>query len=730
MKAYSHIFRNKGLGEYNDDVFEDAVFELIRYKYTFLITPSDKTTYWRFGFAFSKEKDFQFNPNLGRYNNQDLKFVEIDVGSKDGEGQWISGNILWLGSYYIEGFIGQPKPKKGYVSFSEVKVELQAASSNFISAAYTSGSITDNALFPIKDYPYFKAFAWADGVEFELDCTILSEEDTGNFEPIDTNEPANNFSIKDNFDPVLEVKELAKELASLLLDLDDKQGNMFGIFGKWGRGKTYLWNKLWEEIERQGKQEKIAYVKVDFHAWKYQDTPASWAYLYETLADKYFLTNHYHSFLLNNTEVNISFTNIFFWLGQQLKKLYAASQDRMSTICRRLKLNATRLGVRKIVVFFVGLIITVIWLIFISFSLKLKWAWYLTCSIGVLTTIKIIYIYAIYKPKALKLLKEYGSKISFQKHLGLQAEIQKEIIYLLTTWIESKTLNTQKLVLFVDDIDRCSEERIIQVVDALKVMLEEPEIAKRMLILVALDERVLKMAIRFKYHQFISEDNRDLDNQKALDETKSFLNTVTKEYIDKLFIGGIRLGALNYDERLIMLDNITKGKIKGYSVGGFDQTFSRDFEHNDTNSKSPLVNFETIATEIVFPTADNTEISKDEYTMLRQVLARFNEGTPRSIKIFYYRFLLAKRVLNYKLNRGSKLHGEWSELKSNKIMLPYLILSYTLNTGNKTFEDEYKSLEGKPTEESMNIEVFSLTFSLSRGLYFQLLKIVEMVVPY
>ncbi len=77
----------------------------------------------------------------------------------------------------------------------------------------------------------------------------------------------------------------------------------------------------------------------------------------------------------------------------------------------------------------------------------------------------------------------YSNKMSFQKYLGLQAEIQKEIVFLFKTWIPPNKIFDTKILLFVDDIDRCDENRVIQVVDSLKVMLEDLEISKRLIIL-------------------------------------------------------------------------------------------------------------------------------------------------------------------------------------------------------------------------------------------------------
>ena len=69
---------------------------------------------------------------------------------------------------------------------------------------------------------------------------------------------------------------------------------MIGIFGQWGRGKTYFWNHVKAQISdrqdgkkhtRKERKQHIHYDIVEFNAWKYQDTPALWAHLYKTMCN-------------------------------------------------------------------------------------------------------------------------------------------------------------------------------------------------------------------------------------------------------------------------------------------------------------------------------------------------------------------------------------------------------------------------------------------------------------
>ena len=97
------------------------------------------------------------------------------------------------------------------------------------------------------------------------------------------------FSISKNRIPAIGVDELATEIARLIYNLEENdRGKMVGIFGKWGRGKTFLMDQVWEKVKRMQEREKFRFFRVKFHAWMYQDTPALWAYLYDKIANAYY----------------------------------------------------------------------------------------------------------------------------------------------------------------------------------------------------------------------------------------------------------------------------------------------------------------------------------------------------------------------------------------------------------------------------------------------------------
>lgn len=151
--------------------------------------------------------------------------------------------------------------------------------------------------------------------------------------------------------------------------------------------------------------------------------------------------------------------------------------------------------------------------------------------------------------------KKYTKNKSYKELLGIQKEIQDELRILLGTWIPRKKLVLdKKIILFVDGLDRCKDERLIQVIDSLRVMLEDEIICRRVVALIAVDERILTWAIRFKYQSLINQ-----NEMKSADELT--IDKLTREYLDKLFLLGIKLNPLRDSEKNEILAIIAKGRI-------------------------------------------------------------------------------------------------------------------------------------------------------------------------
>ncbi len=434
-----------------------------------------------------------------------------------------------------------------------------------------------------------------------------------------------------NVPPALGVEGIAEDMAALLSNnITSEKGNMVGIFGEWGRGKSYLIR----EIKKQDSI-KAKFLVIEYHAWKYQDTPASWAYLYEEFAKEYF-----------EKESDSRFYKKCFELYQAFR------------------LNISVYGYYPIVLTVLGTVVFSVG----SYLLKgleplLEVLYWITLG-GSATVLAIVFAaYSRYKKTASDLFGRYFKRSKFNELMGAQAEIQKELSNLLEHWFplpstqkENEVPDYRRVLLVIEDIDRCSEDKIIEIVDSLRIMMDDPVISKRVVVLAAIDERILKRAINAKYHSTLKQDPCLLaEGQDKRESTlKALSEGIVHEYMDKLFISGVKLGSLveenrlNYFEKLVESATVleaprTEEEDSTSKSGAYGEIVFREGEYgnrDDDAASDESENGESIESE-----ETEYELRSEEVRILTQCVSNFHKATPRKIRIFYYRYLLGRTLM-------------------------------------------------------------------------------------
>ncbi|KAB8151252.1 hypothetical protein EZY14_019365 [Kordia sp. TARA_039_SRF] len=520
----------------------------------------------------------------------------------------------------------------------------------------------------------------------------------------------NGYSTHDyDFEPKLDVKVLSRSFANLIRNLKNSPGQMLGVFGQWGRGKTYFMRQVLEELDlthrkkadNEAKQNQFYYLK--FHAWKYQDTEGVWAYLYQNIMELY---------LTHKNDKSKKYGN---WFQRNLYYPIAAKWNETQLL---FKLNRIRNGIFNLSLFLLILLVTVFIVIFYPDFLNDIKFW--TVFIGTSISIQgFSFLSKAWKlgDKGKRLVKRYTHKPNFNKLLGVQAEIQEELKYVLRAWmkteikeedgkaIESLRNDQKRLLLFVDDIDRCHEERLIQVIDALRVMLEEDEILMRVIIVAAIDEDILERAIQWKYRNFLNET-----------EEVGRDNTLVKEYMDKLFISCLKLPPLYIEEKNEILDSYAqKIGVQEIAVQEEETDEDKDELKTENNIEEPVADdYQVIQNdeENRLTTEDNKEnkfvITVEELELLKRYAENITERvTPRQLRIFMYRYLLARNI-GQQFNGGEVLDRDWCELMMRKIIN---------RRNNETTRQE-------------DLEDFLEDIDVSEKLKKSTNKIIEIVAPY
>lgn len=346
----------------------------------------------------------------------------------------------------------------------------------------------------------------------------------------------------------------------------------FGLFGHWGRGKTFLMDMVKEELS---KEKKNNYETIHFSAWKYRTTPEAWIHLYETFAD-------------------------------HLTK----SKNCFSILPYLIRAGLSRLGILPILfcVFIFGISL------FPLIKLATGLSFFIISGVGLSAFFLFIRLFFGFR-RAKSIFNQYVTLKRHGEKLGLQALIGKDLKSLIIGWIPSdffkdKTFawgvpylisvliiglivfpikpenwpnwlvisnipiwlswtvfiiwlilsvsamfftfkwgrNTKQLLLVVDDLDRCRPEQMLEIMESLKLMLEDDEIHERVQVVMLVDEEMLRHAIHKKFEVFIKRNHTDCDADNSKANMEEALDRIVNEHIEKLFACYLRLPELSFDE--------------------------------------------------------------------------------------------------------------------------------------------------------------------------------------
>ncbi len=123
-----------------------------------------------------------------------------------------------------------------------------------------------------------------------------------------------------------------------------------------------------------------------------------------------------------------------------------------------------------------------------------------------------------------------------------------------------------------------------------------------------------------------------------------------------------------------------------------------------------------------------TELS-NELEFLVKAVRKYTNATPRAIRIFYYRYLLAKSFKDILIKSDSEIFIEWNNNQEGKTILPLMMIEYSSQKQHEDILAEIERVE-EITENIVDVLVLGEAFKVSRNLYLSLLKIIEIVVPY
>lgn len=254
-------------------------------------------------------------------------------------------------------------------------------------------------------------------------------------------------------------KHYVEVIKDLITNSHNKNLNV-GLFGKWGVGKTTIINLLKNQFEMDK-----SFKTVMFECWKYSNEPISLK----------------RKFLIEVAKQTGESTN------ELMESLYIKGNrqiSKQSMLSCDVKLWDSVKQLMKEFVKTLGIILVIELFTFIFLYKLLGVEGNLSLSLVFNTVVLAILYYAV------KILKDYTTNVTITKsneNLESLEQFEKAFTNLINKFVKDKN----KIVVFVDDLDRCQSKKVIEILETIKTFMN----LKNCIFIIACDDDILKRAL-------------------------------------------------------------------------------------------------------------------------------------------------------------------------------------------------------------------------------------------
>ena len=245
----------------------------------------------------------------------------------------------------------------------------------------------------------------------------------------------------------------------------------------------------------------------------------------------------------------------------------------------------------------------------------------------------------------------------------------------------------ENLIIIIDDLDRCSPERIIDTLEAIKLFLA----VKKTTFIIAIDEDVVSYAVQRKYPKI---DDATLD--------------ISKDYIEKIVQMPIRIPELsdidvkNYLLLLVCEMFLSESHLDRLLLGLRERQIFVKGEIINQEEIYSILDFSTNNLEEVFKTGFNKqdfELQLDVFGSVAEVISTTLKGNPRQAKRFLNSFYIRKKLSDIQnLNLDLRILAKLMVLEYTHIELFREL--YTWQVKNEGYASELEELEKIAMDEN------------------------------
>jgi hypothetical protein len=237
--------------------------------------------------------------------------------------------------------------------------------------------------------------------------------------------------------------------------------------------------------------------------------------------------------------------------------------------------------------------------------------------------------------------------------------------------VHAQQSSEQKILLVIDDLDRCPPGDMLELIEALKLLLEDERINQRVQVLMLIDEDLLDHAIVGKFRELTVERSNDETNPRS----KWARQDIVWEHKEKLFACHLRLPGLDaklisdlavkYAETAsvklrkdpavlepfssVMEGMVSKVSGRGAKVGPLG--IERNTREKPAEPTEP-------AAQIRFG-ANDLRFNDREIALFRESLARYMHSgarrpSPRAIRLFLFKYQLCRSLMQMSRNEDAR----------------------------------------------------------------------------
>ncbi len=313
----------------------------------------------------------------------------------------------------------------------------------------------------------------------------------------------------------------AKALARLVLHEQTVPPLSIGIHGPWGKGKSSFMEQIAKELEREEKEAqqkdvcpKTRLVTVNFNAWSYDDATEVWAGLLNKVSAKIerklghlgvLRANLWHAITKRTTELLWAVALPIFVFLTTVAIGWLLGVNGVEFLNNVISRQATQGDLEKALLPLLG------------------GAGSLLFLLKRLATVT--------QPVSVR-IANFAKLPSYSQELGFQHVVIKDLEFLRDALLARHPL--ARVVVFIDDLDRCSEERIMDILQAIILVLARA----KFFVFLGIDTDMLYRAI----------------NKRYTTAGKPPAKTFAREYLKKILQLSFHLPEIEQPERENLLD--------------------------------------------------------------------------------------------------------------------------------------------------------------------------------